>query len=122
MDSIKELKLLGERLRDWRIRANQTQEDFAARIGVSMPTLRRMENGDPNTAIRYWAVAIELLGRIKDIHDLLREQRSLFDEIPAETKSRRRVRRVKPTLFEEPPPAATTPRRAKRSTAKQAGK
>lgn len=94
VDSIKELKLLGERLRAWRIRAEQTQDDFAARIGVSVPTLRRMEQGDPNTAIRYWAEAIGLLGRGKDIQNILHEQRSLFDEderaIPA---SRKRVRR-----------------------------
>lgn len=94
MDSIKELTLLGERLRAWRIRAEQTQDDFAARIGVSVPTLRRMEKGDPNTAIRYWVEAIGLLGRGKEVHDLLREQRSLFDDdertMPT---SRKRVRR-----------------------------
>lgn len=79
MDSIRELTLLGERLRFWRIRSEQTQDDFAARIGVSVPTLRRMEKGDPNVAIRYWVEAVSLLGRVKDIHDLLKEQRSLFD-------------------------------------------
>lgn len=94
MDSIKELALLGERLRGWRIKAEQTQDDFAARIGVSVPTLRRMEKGDPNTAIRYWVEAIGLLGRGKDIQDLLREQRSLFDDERAMPASRKRVRRL----------------------------
>lgn len=94
VDSIKELKLLGERLRAWRIRAEQTQDDFAARIGVSVPTLRRMENGDHNTAIRYWVEAIGILGRAKDIQDLLREQRSLFDDSERTMPAiRQRVRR-----------------------------
>lgn len=94
MDSIKELTLLGERLRGWRIRAEQTQDDFAARIGVSVPTLRRMEKGDPNTAIRYWVEAIGVLGRGKDVQDILREQRSLFDDDhQVMTTSRKRVRR-----------------------------
>lgn len=100
MDSINEIALLGERLRFWRIRAEQAQEDFAARIGVSVPTLRRMEKGDPNVAIRYWMEAIILLGRVKDIQDLLREQRSLFDggdrsSLPAMRKRVRRPSSVK---------------------------
>lgn len=97
MDSIKELEKLGDRLRAWRIRAEETQDDFAARIGVSVPTLRRMEKGDPNTAIRYWVEAIGLLGRENDIQDLLREQRSLFDDDhPTAPPARKRVRRQAP--------------------------
>lgn len=95
MDSLKELVRLGERLRGWRIRAELTQSEFAARIGVSAPTLRRMEKGDPNTAIRYWVEAIAALGRGKDIQDILCEQRPLFDDVPqAVLTPRKRVRRV----------------------------
>lgn len=95
MDSVKEIALLGERLREWRIKAAQTQDDFATRIGVSVPTLRRMERGDPTTAVRYWVEAIVLLGRAKDIQDLLREHRSLFDEGDENNQPslRKRVRR-----------------------------
>lgn len=103
MDSIKEMKLLGRRLREWRIRSEQTQADFAARIGASIPTLRRMENGDPNTAIRYWVEAVLLLGRGKDIQDILREQRSLFDDddraLPAGKKRVRRPSHGKPRVL-----------------------
>lgn len=94
MDSLRDLKLLGERLRSWRIRAEQTQKEFSARIGVSVPTLRRMEKGDPNTAMRYWVEAVSALGRGKDIRDILCEQRSLFDDAPqAPQTTRKRVRR-----------------------------
>jgi len=103
MDSIKELELLGERLRAWRIKSGQTQDDFAARIGVSIPTLRRMEKGDPNTAIRYWMEAIGLLGHEKEIQGLLREQRSLFDEDKrAASILRKRVRRQAATKARTP--------------------
>lgn len=94
MDSVKELVRLGERLRGWRIRAEQTQSEFAARIGVSVPTLRRMEKGDPNTAMRYWVEAVAALGREKDIQDILCEQRPLFNDVPqAALTPRKRVYR-----------------------------
>lgn len=93
MDSDKEMKLLGERLRDWRIRANQTQKDFAARIGVSIPTLRRMERGDPATSIGAWVAAILVLDRRRDVQDLLREQKPLFDDLPEARNPRKRVRK-----------------------------
>lgn len=94
MDYIKEIEALGDRLCEWRIKAEKTQEDFAARIGASVPTLRRMEKGDPNTAIKYWVEAIAVLGRTKDIQDLLRGQRSLFDDdLQVTATSRKRVRK-----------------------------
>jgi transcriptional regulator with XRE-family HTH domain len=111
MDTVKELKDLGARLRDWRIRAKQTQEDFAARIKASVPTLRRMEKGDPNTAIHYWVEAVAVLGRTQDIQDLLREQRSMFDEIPQPEKMRKRVRRATPVLFRDGAAAGPEKRR-----------
>ena len=37
------LKTLGARLREERLRRNETQQVFASRIGVSVPTLYKME-------------------------------------------------------------------------------
>jgi len=42
------LQALGTRLREERLRRNETQALFAARVGVSVPTLRKMEAGDPS--------------------------------------------------------------------------
>ena len=46
------LTKLGERLKSVRLDRNETQDRFAARMGVSVPTLRNMEKGDP--AVRIW--------------------------------------------------------------------
>lgn len=94
MDSSKSLQRLGQRLLKWRLDANETQKDFGARFGASIPTVRRMENGNPNVAIHYWMDALIVLGRGKQIDELLAQQRSLFDE-PVEPKPRRKRARRK---------------------------
>jgi len=100
MDSKKLLKRLGMRFRHWRIRANLTQEDMGNRIGASAPTVRKMENGEPGVAVHFWVKALVVLGRAKDIEDLLGEQKPLFDDLPTEVVThRKRARRQAATLF-----------------------
>ncbi len=72
------LKALGARLRAERLRRNETQQVFAARIGVSVPTLYKMESGDHRVQLGHWAVALDLLGHVADIDRLLAPQESLF--------------------------------------------
>ena len=72
------LQSLGLRLRDERLRRNETQALFSARIGVSSPTLRKMESGDPTVLIGHWATALEILDRIGDIDAVLAAAEDLF--------------------------------------------
>ena len=62
---------LGERLRFRRIDRGDTQAKFAARLGVSIPTYRRMEQGDPGVAIGHWVRAMRLLGALEAFDALL---------------------------------------------------
>lgn len=73
-----QLKPLGSRLRDERLKRNETQALFAARIGISVPTLRKMESGDPTVLIGHWATALELLDRAGDLDALLAGPEDLF--------------------------------------------
>lgn len=82
---------LGARLRAERLARNEPQARFAARLGVSVPTLRRMEQGDPTAQIGHWLAALELLGRPADFEALLAPRYSLFDAA-AQPKSRQRAR------------------------------
>ena len=72
------LKSLGARLREERLRRNETQQVFASRIGVSIPTYYKMEHGDPSVQMGQWAVALDILGHIGDLDLLLAPTEDLF--------------------------------------------
>lgn len=65
------LSELGRRLRARRLQRNEKQLSMAARIGVSAPTYRKMEQGDPTTALGYWVRVIRLLGDAEALQDAL---------------------------------------------------
>jgi transcriptional regulator with XRE-family HTH domain len=88
------LRQLGDRLRAERLARNESQTRFAARIGVSVPTLRRMEQGDTSAQIGHWFTVLTLLGRVADAEALLAPRYSLFDAAAqAEKPTRQRARR-----------------------------
>lgn len=83
------LKTLGERLREERLKRNETQKVFASRIGVSVPTLYKMENGDHGVQLGHWAVALDVLGHAADIDRLLAPKENLFDKYAQMQKPKR---------------------------------
>lgn len=86
------LRRLGLRLRSARLARNESQARFAARLGISVPTLRRMEQGDPTAQIGHWLAALNILERGDGFEQLLAPRDSLF--VLAETpKQRQRARR-----------------------------
>lgn len=70
---------MGQRLRNARLKRDDTQKEFAARIGVSIPTLAKMEKGLPSIPIGTWAKALNILGRLDDLDQILVQKESLFD-------------------------------------------
>lgn len=90
------LQDLGSRLRSERLRRNESQAVFAARIGVSPPTLRKMETGDSTVLIGHWATALDVLDRAGDIDMILAETEDLFakyetSKTPARKRASRRM-------------------------------
>ena len=83
------LKALGERLRDERLRRNEAQQMFAARIGTSVPTLLKMEAGDYRVQLGFWVAALDVLGRESDLNHLLAPPEDLFDKYELAQKPRR---------------------------------
>lgn len=97
--SLVDLKLqnLGSRLRNERLRRNESQAVFAARIGVSAPTLRKMESGDATVLIGHWATALDVLDRAGDIDAILTETEDLFAKYEkSKTPVRKRASRRAP--------------------------
>jgi transcriptional regulator with XRE-family HTH domain len=59
------LSTLGEHLRIARKRRNDSLVAFAERMQVSVPTLQKMEKGDPTVSMAVYASALWLIGRVQ---------------------------------------------------------
>jgi DNA-binding XRE family transcriptional regulator len=72
-----QLRQLGDDLALARKRRRESRKAWAGRIGVSEPTLVRMESGDPGVAIGTYATALWLMGRAPAIAELADPQLDL---------------------------------------------
>ncbi|GAA4026843.1 helix-turn-helix domain-containing protein [Actimicrobium antarcticum] len=61
---------LGEHLRIARKRRKETLAGFSERMQVSVPTLRRMEAGDPSVSVAAYATALWLVGRVQFLGEI----------------------------------------------------
>jgi transcriptional regulator with XRE-family HTH domain len=75
------LRKIGKRIRDARLARNEPQVRFAVRIGVSVPTLRKLEQGDPSVAVGAFVEALWALDRMGDLDAVLSPGKSLFDRM-----------------------------------------
>lgn len=57
------IETMGAHLAIARVRRKESLATRAKRIGVSVPTLSRMENGDPSVSLGAYAQALWLIGR-----------------------------------------------------------
>ena len=64
------LQKLGADLRIARERRGESLRAWAARMAVSVPTLRRLEHGDPAVGIAVAATALWLIGKVDDLGEL----------------------------------------------------
>ncbi|HEX5959690.1 MAG TPA: helix-turn-helix domain-containing protein [Rhodanobacteraceae bacterium] len=66
----RQIEALGQRLRAARMRRSMTQEVMAERVGVSVPTIAKLENGDPSTSLATVLRVLTALGLADDIDSL----------------------------------------------------
>ena len=59
---------------------------FAARIGVSVPTLRDMERGAPTVQVGTWVNALWALDRLGDLDAVFAQRASLLDQARAASR------------------------------------
>lgn len=88
------LKRLGEDLAIARVRRKEPQRLWAKRLGVSIPTLIRMEKGDARVAIGIYATALWMMGRLDALASLADPQhdRGALELDVREAVKRRAVR------------------------------
>ncbi|MEJ1965268.1 MAG: helix-turn-helix transcriptional regulator [Gammaproteobacteria bacterium] len=68
------LRSLGENLAIARVRRRESQRAWARRLGVSVPTLIRMERGDPGVGAGIYVTALWLMGRVNALPPWPRRQ------------------------------------------------
>lgn len=90
----KALRVLGENLAIARIRRHESQKAWARRIGVSIPTLIRMERGDPKVGVGIYTTALWLMDRAGALADLAApgEDRGALESDVRKALKRRAVR------------------------------
>jgi transcriptional regulator with XRE-family HTH domain len=97
MVSIKEVSFtlteIGERIRDLRIARGESQELFASRIGVSRPTVKAIENGEPTVQVGHWMAACWALNRLGEMRESFEGATALLDLPVPPRRARVRARR-----------------------------
>ena len=92
----KALKDLGENLALARQRRKESLRSWAARMAVSVPTLIRMEKGDPSVGMGVYITAMWLMGRhaaLPDIAAPTQDVNALEQDIEAVRQRGRRMSR-----------------------------
>ena len=56
-------------------------ENFAKRLGVSVPTIRALERGSPTTSFGLFAHAMSVLSRLYELDSLLPPPKLSFDRL-----------------------------------------
>ena len=64
------LRALGENLAIARARRRESQRAWARRLGCSVPTLIRMERGDPGVGAGIYTAALWLIGRVSALSEV----------------------------------------------------
>ena len=101
------LRVLGENLSIARKRRRESLKTWAQRIGVSQPTLMRMEKGDPSVSMGVYATALWLMGRDPALVDLAAPEHDMGALEDAVRVAKARAVRKRPTINSTPlaPPA-----------------
>lgn len=86
---------LGHDLNRARRRRNFSQADVAQRIGASLNTVKRLENGDPHVAIHFLARTLYLFGELDRLDKLIDSGEDDIGLILADERLPKRVRKSK---------------------------
>jgi transcriptional regulator with XRE-family HTH domain len=91
---VEALKRLGDNLAVARIRRKESQRVWAQRLGVSVPTLIRLEQGDAGVSAGIYATALWLIGRVQALPDIAdpNQDRGALEMDVREALRRRAVR------------------------------
>lgn len=99
---IKQIELLAQNIVIARKRRHETQAQWAKKLGVSQPTMARIERGDPSVAMASYVMCMWLVNQAAGLADLIAPQNdhaSLEREV---TKARSRSVSASPASSPKP--------------------
>lgn len=85
------LKQLGDRLKQARLARNESQNVFAARIGLTRQSYSKMEKGVASIPIGHWLAASDILDRLQTWQEVLVERDDLFEQFEQQRLKRKRA-------------------------------
>ena len=88
------LARLGENLALARVRRKESQRQWPQRIGISVPTLIRLERGDPSVSIGIYATALWMMGRANALGELADPEKDL-GALEADVRAAQHTRAVR---------------------------
>ena len=71
---LQQIELLGQHIAIARKRRGETQAEWARRLGVSQPTMARIERGDPSVAMASYVMCMWLVNPAMAVADLVAPQ------------------------------------------------
>ena len=103
---LQQIELLGQHIAIARKRRGETQAEWARRLGVSQPTMARIERGDPSVAMASYVMCMWLVNPALAVADLVAPQ---HDRAALEREVSR-VRKPRSSARTTSPSSATRPR------------
>jgi transcriptional regulator with XRE-family HTH domain len=85
---------LGENLALARVRRKESQRQWAQRMGISVPTLIRVERGEPGVSMGVYATALWMMGRANALGELANPDKDL-GALEADIRAATRTRAVR---------------------------
>lgn len=76
-----------------RRRRHISQEDLATRIGASVNTVRRMEDGNPGTALQHFVRSLQVFGELDKLDHLLDTSQDSIGLVLMDEKLPQRIRK-----------------------------
>lgn len=83
---------IGEHVTAWRKLQNLTAEQVCQRAGISRPTLRKVEQGDPTVSLETFLNVLRSLGRLESVVGVLDPYEHTLGRARAEQQLPQRVR------------------------------
>jgi len=93
-DEAQVLRFLGRELARYRFARKERQADFAAHLGISVPTYRRMERGCGRVPLAYWLRVLSVLDHLKGFKTALGLSSAHAPHATLPTDLAQRVRRA----------------------------